>query len=56
MTTLRYENRSVQYGDISGLVDQSEVHVDVQVREPSLMVFSGVLSRCRFHIFICLGA
>lgn len=42
MTALRYEgNNSVRYGDISGLVDQSEVHVDVQVRGPSMLVFSG---------------
>lgn len=41
MTPLRYEGNSVRYGDISGLVDQSEVHVDVQVRGPSMLVFSG---------------
>jgi hypothetical protein len=41
MTALRFEGNSVRYGDISGLVDQSEVHVDVQVRGPSMLVFSG---------------
>lgn len=45
MTALRYEGNSVRYGDISGLVDQSEVHVDVQVRGPSMLVFSGACVR-----------
>ena len=41
MTALRYEgNNSVRYGDISGLVDPFLVHVDVQVRGPSMLVFS----------------